>query len=173
MIPAIARAVALPAAAFALLVFESVAWRFIPWDPLTVDLTLPLLLWMGLSDVPVVRGAPSAFAIGYLIDLFSAGPQGLHAVVSVVVYLSSRTASLRLFSAGVAFQMLLTFLASLFTSGAILFLRFIFEHSLENMGAVTLSMAVRGVATALVSPLIFKLARWVGPVGARPEGSVV
>jgi cell shape-determining protein MreD len=172
VIQAIWRAVALPVAAFALLALESVVWRVSPWDPLTADLTLPLLLWMGLSDVPLVRGAPSAFAIGYLVDLFSAGPQGLHAVVAVVVYLSSRTASLRLFSAGVAFQMLLTFLASLFTSGAILFLRFIFERSIDNVGAVLLPMAVRGVATALLSPLLFRLARWVGPAGARPEGSV-
>lgn len=169
---AVWRAIALPVLAFGLLVVEALAGRYSPWDPLTVDLTLPILLWMGLSDVPVVRGAPSAFAIGYLVDLFSAGPQGLHAFVAVVVYLSSRTASLRLFSAGVLFQMLLTFLASLFTSGAILFLRFIFEQSLENLGSPALPVAVRGVATALVSPLIFRLARRVGPVGARQEGGV-
>jgi rod shape-determining protein MreD len=172
VIGAVWRAVALPVLAFGLLVLESILWRYTPWDPLTADLTLPILLWMGLSDVPVVRGAPSAFAIGYLVDLFSAGPQGLHAFVAVVVYLSSRTASLRLFSAGVLFQMLLTFLASLFTSGAILFLRFIFEQSLENLGSVALSIAVRGAATALVSPMIFRLARRVGPVGARQEGGV-
>jgi len=166
------RAIALPVLAFGLLVLESIAWRYSPWDPLTADLVLPILLWMGLSDVPVARGAPSAFAIGYLVDLFSAGPQGLHAFVAVVVYLSSRTASLRLFSAGALFQMLLTFLASLFTSGTILFLRFIFEQSLENIGSVALSVGVRGLATALVSPLIFSLARRVGPAGARQEGSV-
>jgi rod shape-determining protein MreD len=166
------RAVALPVLAFGLLVLESSLWRYTPWDPLTADLTLPILLWMGLSDVPVSRGAPSAFAIGYLVDLFSAGPQGLHAFVAVLVYLSSRTASLRLFSAGVLFQMLLTFLASLFTSCAILFLRFIFEQSLENLGSMALSIAVRGVATALVSPLIFRLARRVGPASVRAEGSV-
>lgn len=172
MIGTIWRAVALPVVAFGLLVVESILWRYTPWDPLTADLTLPLILWMGLSDVPVSRGAPSAFAIGYLVDLFSAGPQGLHAFVAVVVYLLSRTASLRLFSAGVLFQMLLTFLASLFTSGAILFLRFIFEHSLENLGSVALSVGVRGVATALLSPLAFRLARRLGQAGTRPEGSV-
>lgn len=166
------RAVALPALAFGLLVVESILWGYTPWDPLTADLTLPILLWMGLSDVPVVRGAPSAFAIGYLVDLSSAAPQGLHAFVAVVVYLSSRTASLRLFSAGAVFQMLLTFLASLFTSGAILFLRFIFEQSLENLGSAAVPIVVRGVATALVSPLIFRLARRVGPVGVRQEGNV-
>ena len=172
MIASVWRAIALPVLAFGLLVAESILWRYTPWDPLTADLTLPILLWMGLSDVPVSRGASSAFAIGYLVDLFSAGPQGLHALVSVVVYLASRTASLRLFSAGALFQMLLTFLASLFTSTTILFLRFIFDHSLENVGSMAVSVGVRGLATALVSPLIFRLARRVGPVGARQEGSV-
>ncbi|MBI2892224.1 MAG: hypothetical protein HYY06_01640 [Deltaproteobacteria bacterium] len=171
MTAAILRVLALPAASFLLLVIESSAYHVLPLDWLTVDLTLPLLLYMGLADVPPSRGAPTAFAIGYLVDLFSAGPSGLYAFVAVTVYLFSRTASLKLFASGVMFQMLLTFLASLFTSGAILLLRFIFEHSLENLGSVTLAVVARGVATALVSPLGFRLARRLEPIGAKQEGS--
>jgi rod shape-determining protein MreD len=172
VIQSVLRALALPALAFGLLVAESTLYRFTPWDPLTADLTLPLVLWMGLVDVPVSRGAPTAFAIGYLIDVFSSGASGLHALVLVGVYLVSRTASLRLFSAGVLFQMLLTLLASLSTSAGIILLRFIFEQSLDNPGALALSAAVRGVATAVVSPLVFEVARRVGPAGTRQEGSI-
>lgn len=171
MTAALLRLLALPAAAFALLVLESAVYHLLPFDWLTVDLTLPLLLFMGLQDVPASRGAPTAFAIGYLVDLFSSGPTGLHAFVAVAVYLFSRTASLRLFASGVMFQMLLTFLASLFTSGAILLLLFIFERSLEYPGSVALAVAARGVATALVSPVVFGLARRLEPLSAKQEGS--
>ena len=43
----------------------------------TPSLLLPLVVFMGVHEYSMARGAALAFLLGYLLDLFSAAPIGL------------------------------------------------------------------------------------------------
>lgn len=58
-----------------------------------VSLALPLALvvWQGL-EAPLLEGALASLAVGFTVDVFAAGSQGLLTSLAVVLYLTSRLA---------------------------------------------------------------------------------
>ncbi len=75
--------------AFAMLLTQSVFSRVLAPYPFSPYLGLPFVFALGTAPgVRILRGAATAFAIGYLYDLFTGNPLGLHTFVFVVGYTS-------------------------------------------------------------------------------------
>jgi cell shape-determining protein MreD len=100
-------------AGFVLLIVQSnlfrlvgLVLRFIGWavsakadlsmPGLVPSLVLPLILFMGVHEYSLVRGACVAFALGYLTDLIGVAPIGLYTFTYVAIYVLARAAGVRL-----------------------------------------------------------------------------
>ena len=165
----IGRSIAVVFIGFVLLLVQSSLYHVFPWWIATPHLILPLLLAMGLSDTPPAWGSPIAFVIGYMADVFSGSPMGLHTIVAVGTFLFGHLASIRLFIEGFPFQVGLTFAASLLSSATILGLRWVFERGWEGPSFALTDLLFRAAMTAAVAPLIFALTTRIAPRRARAE----
>ncbi|HTJ80975.1 MAG TPA: hypothetical protein VL400_04605, partial [Polyangiaceae bacterium] len=71
---------------FALLVIQSNLYRLIDLlhvSGATPSLLLPLVVFMGVHEYSIARGAALSFVLGYLLDLFAGSPVGLFTFISV------------------------------------------------------------------------------------------
>lgn len=162
---------ALIALGFGLLVMQAALSQVLPLGDFSPVLILPVVIYLGVHDFPLARGAAVAFVLGYFLDSFSGSPMGLQTFVSVTLFLFSRAAGVRLFLQGRLFQVLLTFMAGLLSGGIILALRAIFERrpivTDETLGAMLLALFGPAIATALVAPFVFALVRRVDAAASR------
>jgi rod shape-determining protein MreD len=155
---------ALLAFGFGLLIVQSAAATSLPISPFDPNLLLPMVIFLGVSpDVHVVRGVGISFVLGYLLDLLSGNPMSLSTFVLVATFLVARSAGVRLFLRGPAFQVVLTFLATLVAGGAARTLRAVFEPPppfTVGMGSgVAWELFGTAAATAVLAPLVFALVR--------------
>lgn len=124
----------------------------------TPSLTLPLIIFLGVHEASMTRGAFLAFALGYATDLFASAPIGLFTFVSVGIWWLSRVAGVRLTAQKMLTRMSLTFGFALVEAAIILTLIAIFgsdnKRPLEMAGVVL----PHAVSTALASPFVFWIA---------------
>lgn len=82
-------------AGFALLMLsvESVVAKSLGLEATRIDVGLALVVWVGVRS-PLVEGAVSAFAMGYLLDVFTGRPTGLFTFLAVLVFLLVRLAAI-------------------------------------------------------------------------------
>lgn len=158
------RNTALLAVGLLLILVQSNLYRvlgFIHINGTTPSLTLPLLIFLGVHEASMTRGAFLAFAIGYATDLFAAAPIGLFTFVSVGIWWLSRVAGVRLTAQKMITRMSLTFGFALVQSAIVLTLIAIFgsdnRRPLEMAGVVL----PNAIATALASPFVFWIAQKV------------
>ncbi len=127
----------------------------------TPSLILPVVIFLGVHEPSMARGASLCFFLGYALDLFASAPIGLFTFLSVAIWWLSRIAGVRLTAQTVLTRMSLAFGFALVQSAMVLMLLAIFgadnRRPLE-IGTVVLPHAI---ATALVSPIIFRIAQRV------------
>ncbi|MEM9188726.1 MAG: rod shape-determining protein MreD [Myxococcota bacterium] len=160
------RNVGLIAFGIGLLVLQSTVATLLPIYAFAPNLLLPIVIYLGVKhDVHVVRGAAISFVLGYLLDAFCGSPMGLQTFTLVATFLLARFAGLRFFMRGPVFQIVLTFVVSILTGGMILALRAIFEQAkpfpTSTLGETGLTLLFPAIATALLSPIIFRAVRWL------------
>jgi cell shape-determining protein MreD len=63
---------------------------------LVPSLVLPLILFMGVHEYSLARGASVAFVLGYATDLIGIAPIGLYTFTYVALFLLARAAGVRL-----------------------------------------------------------------------------
>lgn len=73
----------------ALLCVESVAVKVFGFSVTRIDVTLALVVFLGLR-ANTVEGAFTSFAVGYLLDVFTGRPTGLYPFLGVLVFLLVR-----------------------------------------------------------------------------------
>ncbi len=78
--------------AFLMLCVEGVLVRLLGLSFVRIDVTVVLLVYLGLR-APTVPGAFAAFAIGYLLDVLSGFPTGLYPFLGVATFLLVRMLS--------------------------------------------------------------------------------
>lgn len=125
----------------------------------TPSLVLPLIIFLGVHEASMARGALLAFAYGYATDLFASAPIGLFAFVSVAIWWLSRMAGVRLTAQTALTRMSLAFGFAVVQSAIVLILLAIFGADTRRpleIGGIVLSHAI---ITALVSPLVFRVAQ--------------
>jgi rod shape-determining protein MreD len=156
-------------AVFALLLTQSVFARVLAPYPFSPYLGLPFVFALGTAPgVRLVRGAVTSFAIGYLYDLFTGNPLGLHTFVFVVGYLTARLLGRLLSFRGVTFEMALTFALTLLCGGLLEVIRGFTPGGMFWSGvALTVSLLASAFATTLVAPVLFATARWIDPQSER------
>jgi cell shape-determining protein MreD len=155
--------------AFALLLIQSVFSRVLAPYPFSPYLGLPLVFALGTAPgVRVLRGAATAFAIGYLCDFFTGNPLGLHTFVFVVGYLTAWLLGYLLTFRGIAFEMVLTFTLTVLLGGLLEAIRGFTPGGMAWSGVtLTLALFASALATALVAPVLFAVVRWIDPESER------
>ncbi len=149
---------------FALLVLQSNLFRFI--DRLhagiaTPSLLLPLVVFMGVHEYSIARGAALSFILGYLLDVFAGAPVGLFTFISVATFVVARTAGLRLAAQTLLTKVALAFVFSLFESVVIVALTAIFGNDPHRARALAMLVPSHAVTTAAFAPFVFRIAERV------------
>ncbi|MDP3232101.1 MAG: rod shape-determining protein MreD [Myxococcales bacterium] len=154
------KGVLLTALALVLLSIEAVLVKTFGFEVTRIDVTIAIIVFMAVRS-KTIEGSLTAFAIGYLLDVFTGRPSGLYPALAVLVFLLARAAAqlldgksrlgYALFAAGatvghslVAF--LLMWLTSKNADGRVL-----------SLTAVPLQALLTGVTAALLFPLLSKI----------------
>ena len=161
----------------AMLLMQSLVSQVVELHPFTPNLLLPVVIYIGVSpETNLVRGAVSAFVLGYFLDLFSGNLMSLETFVCVATFLLSRGAGLRLFMRNPGLQGSLVFGVAILTGGTTLALRAIFSSPppfpAGNAWDTALSLLAPALATGLAAPLVFAgVQRVDAAAGRRREES--
>lgn len=148
-------------------------WRWL--HGVTPDLVLPLVIFVGVHELSMSKGALLAFAIGYAEDILAGAPVGLLTFVSVAVWWLSRIAGVRLTAQTWLTRVTLGFVFSVIEGALLLVLLAVFGS--DNKRPVELSSLVlpHALSTGLCAPVIFRLAQRLrqgpAPVRAPAEGA--
>src|SRR5215510_6299621 len=97
-------------AGFALLVLQAQLFRLLGLvhvAGLVPSLVLPLILFMGVHEYSLARGAAVAFVLGYVTDVVGIAPVGLYPFTYVATFVLSRAAGVRLAAQTTWMQVLL------------------------------------------------------------------
>jgi rod shape-determining protein MreD len=110
--------------AYLLLILQSTVLELAPVRMAAPSLGLLVVLHVGLSPKwSVSSSAVVAFVTGYLLDLVSGAPQGVHAFVFVLMVLFARVLSVRVAVAGFVLSAATSFVASLLSALLIVLVR--------------------------------------------------
>ncbi|HEX3775672.1 MAG TPA: rod shape-determining protein MreD [Polyangiaceae bacterium] len=141
----------------------------------TPSLALPLVIFLGVHEPSMPRGAGLAFVIGYTLDLLAAAPVGLFTFVYVLIWWLSRVAGVRLTAQTVLTRVSLAFIFALVESAVILVLLAVFGSDNKRPLELTTIVLPHAISTALCAPLLFRLAQRLrqGAASARAQHEAV
>jgi rod shape-determining protein MreD len=110
--------------AYLLLILQSTVLEMAPVRMVTPSLGLLVVLHVGLSSKWTISSAAVvSFATGYLFDLVSGAPQGVHAFVFVLMAVAARALTTRVAVQGIVLAALTSFAAALLASALIVLVR--------------------------------------------------
>jgi rod shape-determining protein MreD len=158
----------------ALLILQSNLFRLIGHvhvPGITPSLLLPLIVFMGVHEYSIARGAALSFLLGYLLDLFAAAPVGLFTFITVATFVVSRLAGVRLAAQTLLTKVALAFAFALVEGVLVVVLTALFGGDVARPRALALLVAPHAISTALVAPLVFRLAERVHQVTMALPGS--
>jgi rod shape-determining protein MreD len=138
---------------------QSTVVTLLPFRDHLPELVLPAVLFLATAEIEVAWGAALCLVIGYLFDLLSGIPIGMHSLTLQIVYLAGRWIQRRFFLAGVLFEAALT-LGAVWFEAAVVAATLVAARGrgLEGLGPAALATLVRSVLTALLAPAVF----WAG-----------
>ena len=140
--------------------------HFVPWAGFVPSLQLPMVIFMGVHEYSVARGAALAFLLGYALDILGIAPVGLYTFTNVAIFLLARTAGIRFTAQTLMSQMGLGGLFAVLQSTMVLVLIAIFGRDAYAPRALYPLMIPHGIASALVAPVIFAAARAILPAAS-------
>lgn len=162
---------------FTLLVVQSNLYRLI--DSLhvaiaTPSLLLPLVVFMGVHEYSVARGAALSFILGYLLDVFAGAPVGLFTFISVASFVVARVAGIRLAAQTLLTKVALAFVFSLLESVVVVTLTAIFANDAHRARSLAMLVPSHAITTCAFAPFVFRVAERVHAATvaapAPPEG---
>lgn len=124
----------------------------------TPSLVLPFVIYLGIHEHSMARGASLSYALGWAVDIVGGGPAYLFRFTMVSVWWICRGASMRVSSQTAMSRIPLAFAASLAESLIILSLLAIFGEDNRRPLELSSLMLPRAISTALFALLIFPLA---------------
>ncbi|MFO0551915.1 MAG: hypothetical protein U0271_26250 [Polyangiaceae bacterium] len=127
----------------------------------TPSLLLPLIVFMGVHEYSLARGAALAFILGYFLDVFAAAPLGLFTFISVATFLVARVAGVRLAAQTLATKVALAFVFALFESILVVALTAIFGGDPHRARSLAILVPGHAITTAVSAPLVFRIAERV------------
>jgi len=144
--------------AYMLLILQSTVLELAPVHMAAPSFGLLIVLHLGLSPKWTISSAAVvAFLTGYLFDLVSGAPQGVHAFVYVLMVLFARALTTRVVVQGIVLPAAAAFVASLLASLLVVVVR---AQVAPEGGYGGLRQApLEAVLTAVVGPLVLALFR--------------
>jgi len=110
--------------AYILLVLQSTVLELAPVRMAAPSLGLLVVLYVGVSGKWALSSASIvALCTGYLLDLVSGAPQGVHALVFILVCIFARALSTRVAVQGIVLSAAVAFVASLLASVLVIIVR--------------------------------------------------
>lgn len=163
------------AVALVLLLLQANFYRVV--DPLglhgwTPSALLPLVIFLGVHEPSMARGAVLAFVMGHALDLFASAPIGLFTFVYVALWWLARVAGVRLTAQTVPTQMALAFGFSLAQSLIVLVLLVVFGADPQRPVELATVVMPHSTATALLAPLVFRVAERMHQTAATSPRAV-
>jgi rod shape-determining protein MreD len=134
-------------------------------------LVLPLILFMGVHEYSLPRGAAVAFALGYATDVMGIAPVGLYTFTYVASFVLARAAGVRLAAQTAWMQVLLVGAFTLLKSTMVLILLAIFGRDAWVPKALLPLALSHVVATAATAPLLFRVAQALHVASAGTLGA--
>jgi rod shape-determining protein MreD len=147
--------------ALALLLFQANVHRVLgPFHArgFTPSAVLPLVIFLGVHEPSMARGAILAFVIGHALDLFASAPMWLFTFLYVALWWLARLAGVRLVAQTVPTQMALAFGFALVQSLIVLVLLVVFGADPLRPLELATVIVPHATATAIVAPLVFFIA---------------
>jgi len=142
---------------------------------ITPSLVLPLVIFLGVHEPSMPRGAALAFAIGYAQDLLGGAPVGIFTFVYVMIWWLSRVAGVRLTAQTMLTRMSLAFIFAFVQSAVILVLLAVFGNDNRRPLEVATMALPHAASTALCAPILFRIAQRLrqGGTSARAQPEAV
>jgi rod shape-determining protein MreD len=122
-------------------------------------LVLPLILFMGVHEYSLARGAGVAFALGYATDVLGIAPVGLYTFTYVATFVLARAAGVRLAMQTTWMQVLLVGAFAIVQSTMTLVLLAIFGRDAWIPRSLYPLAVPHAIATAAVSPIVFRISQ--------------
>ena len=143
-----------------LLVLQSNAFRLLsklPFGGITPSLLLPLIVFMGVHEYSIGRGAALAFLFGYLLDVFSAAPVGLFTFITVATFVVARLASVRLSAQTLLTKFGLALVFAAAEGVLVVVLTALFGGDAARPRALATVVVPHAIATAICAPFVFRI----------------
>jgi rod shape-determining protein MreD len=140
----------------------------------TPSLLLPMVVFLGVYEPSMPKGAALSCAMGYALDILGTAPIGLYGFVYVAIWWLSRAAGVRLTAQTWLTRASLGFVFALVQGAMVVILIAVFGT--DNRRPVSMAAVVlpNAIATGLLSPALFHLAfrlRQGGVARAPTEGA--
>jgi rod shape-determining protein MreD len=129
----------------------------------TPNLLLPVIIFVGVHEPSMARGALIAFALGHALDLFACAPMWLFTFIFVAIWWLARIAGVRLTAQTVLTRMSLAFAFTLVEAAIALILLAVFGSDTQRPLELGTVVPLRATATALCSPIVFRLVQRLFP----------
>jgi rod shape-determining protein MreD len=133
----------------------------VPVPGLVPSLVLPLILFMGVHEESLARGACVAFLLGYATDLVGIAPVGLYTFTFVATLVLARALGVRLAAQTTTMQMVLALAFAFVHSVIVLVLLAIFGRDAYVPRALYPFALPHVLATAATAPIVFRIAQRV------------
>ncbi|MBE7481282.1 MAG: hypothetical protein HS104_15040 [Polyangiaceae bacterium] len=161
-----------------LILIQANMYRLLGWldiNGATPSLVLPLVIFLGVHEPSMARGALLAFGLGYFLDVVASAPMWLFTFVTVAVWWLSRVAGVRLTAQTFITRMSLGFVFALIEAAMVLILLAVFGSDTRRPLEIGRLVLPRAVATALFAPIVFHIAQRLHqstqPVHGGTEGT--
>ncbi len=161
---------------YSLLLLQSALPNGFPPHPWTPMLVVPIVVALGIAPkVHPIEGAAIAFVLGYLLDLLSANPIGLHTFAMVSVFLLSRLIASRVSVRGRLFELVLTAIMTSLAVVVVVGLRQLFsaDISVVSWRPTFEAAAASALATVVVAPFILIAAERISAGSQRRPDEVL
>lgn len=126
---------------------------------MTPSLLVPMVVFLGVYEPSMAKGAALSCAMGYATDILGTAPTGLYGFVYVAIWWLSRVAGVRLTAQTWFTRASLGFVFTLVQGALVLILIAVFGT--DNRRPVSMASVVlpNSLVTALLSPPLFQLAQ--------------
>lgn len=143
----------------------------LPLVGVTPNLVMPLVVFLGVHEHSMTRGAVLTFILGYLLDVLSGAPVGFFTFVHVACWWMARVAGVRLTAQTWLTRVSLGFVFSVVEAAITLILLAVFGSDTRRPVEVAAVVVPHALSTAIVAPLVFRLAQRLQQAGLPSGGA--
>jgi rod shape-determining protein MreD len=122
-------------------------------------LVVPLILFMGVHEYSLARGAAVAFVLGYATDVLGIAPVGLYTFTYVATFVLARAAGVRLATQTPWIQVVMVGALTIVQSTMILVLLAIFGRDAWVPRSLYRLALPHAIGTAAVAPIVFRISQ--------------